>query len=70
MAINKLENSYERPEVQANQKPSGTNYEHVTDTSPGARVWRPGCWQEKQTEERAIQNQSLAAFESNGGEQA
>jgi hypothetical protein len=49
---------------------SGRYYEHVTEADPGARLWCPDCWQEHQTERRASQNRSLAAFGNEGGEQA
>jgi hypothetical protein len=49
---------------------SGTHYEHVTAATPGARLWCPGCWKARQTEQRASQNRSLAAFGIEGGEQA
>jgi hypothetical protein len=49
---------------------NGTYYDHVTESDPGARLWCPDCWEEKQTEQRASQSQSLAAFGTDGGEQA
>jgi hypothetical protein len=49
---------------------SGTHHEHVTEATPGARLWCPDCWEERQTEQRASQNHSIATFVSNRGEQA
>jgi uncharacterized Zn ribbon protein len=48
---------------------SGTHHEHVTESDPGARLWCPDCWHEKQIERRTSQNRSLATVGSNGGEQ-